>query len=63
MAIVGKKFPSVSIDAMSEMGDDLKINVFEEAVSKGKKSFIILVSKGFYFCLSNRIARFSSSFT
>jgi len=51
MAIVGKKFPSVSIDAMSEMGDDLKINVFEEAVSKEKKSFIILVSKRFYFCL------------
>ncbi|RZK58942.1 MAG: peroxiredoxin, partial [Pedobacter sp.] len=37
MAFVGKKFPSVSIDAMSEMGDDLKINIFEEATSKNKK--------------------------
>ena len=32
MSFVGKKFPSITVDAMSEMGDDLKINVFEEAV-------------------------------
>ena len=34
MSFVGKKFPSITVDAMSEMGDDLKINVFEEAVKK-----------------------------
>ena len=28
MSLVGKKFPNIAIDAMSEMGDDLKINFF-----------------------------------
>ncbi|RZJ32025.1 MAG: peroxiredoxin, partial [Flavobacterium sp.] len=37
MSLVGKKFPNISIDAISEMGDNLKINVFEEAVNNNKK--------------------------
>ena len=31
MSLVGKKFPSIAVDAISEMGDNLKINIFEEA--------------------------------
>ena len=27
MSLVGKKFPNITVDAMSEMGDNLKINV------------------------------------
>jgi hypothetical protein len=50
MAIVGKKFPSVSIDAMSDMGDDLKINVFEEAVNKN-----YMLSKLLYLSLKKEI--------
>ena len=37
MSLVGKKFPSIAIDAMSEMGDNMKINIFEEAVNNNKK--------------------------
>ena len=37
MSLVGKKFPSIAVDAMSEMGDNLKINIFEEAVNNNKK--------------------------
>ena len=54
MALVGKKFPSFDVDAMNEMGDTFKINVFDEAVKNGKKVVVVLVSKRFYFCLSNR---------
>ena len=43
MAIVGRKFPNISIDAMSDMGDDLKINVFEEAVNKSSKVLLYLL--------------------
>ena len=37
MSLVGKLFPNVAIDAMSEMGDDLKINIFEQAVNNQQK--------------------------
>ena len=30
MALVGKKFPNFSVDAMNEMGDTFQINVYEE---------------------------------
>ena len=33
MSLVGKKFPNVTVDAMSEMGDDLRINIFQEATA------------------------------
>ena len=41
MSLVGKKFPNVTIDAMSEMGDDLRINVFEEAVNNQQKVLLL----------------------
>ena len=34
MALVGKKFPNITVDAISEMGDNLRINVLEEATSQ-----------------------------
>ena len=37
MAIVGKKFPNLSVDAMNEMGDTFKVNVLEEAINNKKK--------------------------
>ena len=62
MAIVGKKFPSVSIDAMSEMGDDLKINVFEEAVSKEKKVLLFWYPKDFTFVCPTEIKEFNNAY-
>ncbi len=62
MSLVGKKFPNVTIDAMSEMGDDLRINIFEETTKNQQKSTFILVSERFYFCLPYRTPRFSGSF-
>ncbi|MGE8514624.1 MAG: peroxiredoxin, partial [Chryseobacterium culicis] len=37
MSLVGKKFPNLTIDAMSEMGDDLRINILDEAVNNQQK--------------------------
>ena len=44
MSLVGKKFPNIAVDAISEMGDNLSINIFEEAVNNNKKSIAFLVS-------------------
>ena len=41
MSLVGKKFPNIQIDAMSEIGDDLKINIFEEATQNEQKVLLV----------------------
>ena len=48
---VGKKFPSIEVDAMNEMGDTFKVNVLEEAVKKNKKVVLFWYPKDFtYVC-------------
>ena len=42
MAIVGKKFPDLTVNAMNEMGDTIQINVLEEAVNNKKKVLLFL---------------------
>ena len=37
MSLVGRQFPNVTIDAISEMGDNLRINILDEAIKKDKK--------------------------
>jgi peroxiredoxin (alkyl hydroperoxide reductase subunit C) len=61
MAMVGKKFPSVSIDAMSEMGDDLKINIFEEAVNKKSKVLLFWYPKDFTFVCPTELHAFQEA--
>ena len=61
MSFVGKPFPSVSIDAMSEMGDTLKINVFNEAVSKKKKVLLFWYPKDFTFVCPTEIHAFQEA--
>ena len=45
MSLVGKKFPSIAVDAISEMGDTLKINIFEEATNTIKKYYCFGIQK------------------
>ena len=33
MAITGKKFPNITVPAINSMGDNIEINVLEEAIS------------------------------
>lgn len=51
MSLVGTKFPSIEVDAMNEMGDTVKINVFEEAKNNNKKVVLFWYPKDFtYVC-------------
>ena len=48
---VGKKFPSIDVDAMNEMGDAFKVNVLEEAIKNKKKVVLFWYPKDFtYVC-------------
>ncbi len=61
MALVGRKFPNVAVDAMNEMGDTFKVNVFEEAVNKGKKVLLFWYPKDFTFVCPTEILAFQEA--
>lgn len=61
MSIVGKKFPNISIDAMDHMGDDLKINIFEEATKKNKKVLLFWYPKDFTFVCPTELHAFQEA--
>lgn len=61
MSLVGKKFPSISVDAISEMGDNLKINIFEEAVNKKKKVLLFWYPKDFTFVCPTELHAFQAA--
>ena len=62
MSLVGKKFPNLTVDAISEMGDNLKINVFEQAVQHKKKVVLFWYPKDFTFVCPTEIAEFNKNF-
>lgn len=61
MAIVGKKFPNISVDAMSEMGDTFKLNVYKEAVDKKKKVLLFWYPKDFTFVCPTELHAFQQA--
>jgi len=61
MSLVGKKFPNIAIDAMSEMGDNLKINIFEEAVNNNKKVLLFWYPKDFTFVCPTELHAFQAA--
>ena len=60
MAIVGKKFPSIEVDAMNEMGDTFKIDVVEEAIKNKKKVVLFWYPKDFTFVCPTELHAFQS---
>lgn len=60
MSLVGKKFPSIAVDAISEMGDNLKINVFEEATKNNKKVLLFWYPKDFTFVCPTELHAFQA---
>lgn len=51
MTFVGRKFPNIPVNAMSDMGDTFKINILEEAVKNKKKVVLFWYPKDFtYVC-------------
>ena len=37
MTFVGRKFPSIEVNAMNDLGDTIKVDVLKEAVENKKK--------------------------
>ncbi len=61
MSLVGKKFPSIAVDAISYMGDNLKINIFEEAVNNNKKVLLFWYPKDFTFVCPTELHAFQDA--
>ena len=61
MVFTGKKFPSITVSAMDEMGDDLKINVLEEATKNKKKVLLFWYPKDFTFVCPTELHAFESA--
>lgn len=61
MSLVGKNFPSISVDAISEMGDNMKINIFEEATNKNKKVLLFWYPKDFTFVCPTELHAFQAA--
>lgn len=61
MSLVGKKFPNITVDAISEMGDNLKINIFEEAVNNNKKVLLFWYPKDFTFVCPTELHAFQAA--
>lgn len=60
MALTGKKFPSIGVSAMNEMGDTIKINVVEEAVANKKKVVLFWYPKDFTFVCPTELHAFQA---
>jgi peroxiredoxin 2/4 len=58
---VGKKFPSVEVDAMNEMGDTFKLNVVEEAIKNKKKVVLFWYPKDFTFVCPTELHAFQAA--
>ena len=63
MSLVGKKFPNIAVDAISEMGDNMKINIFEEATNKNKKVLLFWYPKDFTFVCPTELHAFQAALT
>ncbi|MBW8362193.1 MAG: peroxiredoxin [Kaistella sp.] len=61
MSLVGRKFPNVTVDAMSEMGDDLRINILEEATKNHQKVLLFWYPKDFTFVCPTELHAFQEA--
>ncbi|MBU2940532.1 peroxiredoxin [Lacinutrix sp. C3R15] len=61
MAIVGKQFPDLNVDAMNEMGDTFKVNVLEEAKNNKKKVLLFWYPKDFTFVCPTELHAFEAA--
>jgi peroxiredoxin (alkyl hydroperoxide reductase subunit C) len=61
MALVGKQFPNITVDAISEMGDNLRINILEEATKNNKKVLLFWYPKDFTFVCPTELHAFQDA--
>jgi len=61
MSLVGKQFPSIAINAITELGDTFKLNVLEEAVKNKKKVLLFWYPKDFTFVCPTELHAFQAA--
>ena len=61
MAIVGKKFPNLNVDAINDKGNTFKVNVLEEAVNNKKKVVLFWYPKDFTFVCPTELHAFQAA--
>jgi alkyl hydroperoxide reductase subunit AhpC len=61
MSIVGKKFPSIAVKAMNDMGDAFEFNVVEKAIKDGKKVLLFWYPKDFTFVCPTELHAFQAA--
>ncbi|AEA42088.1 peroxiredoxin [Fluviicola taffensis] len=61
MSVVGKKFPSVLVNAMDEMGDTFQIDVLRHAIDNKKKVVLFWYPKDFTFVCPTEIHAFQEA--
>ena len=61
MTMVGKKFPSIEVTAINELGDTFKINIYEKAKSEKKKILLFWYPKDFTFVCPTELHAFQES--
>jgi len=61
MSLLGKQFPNITVDAISEMGDNLRINVLEEATKNNKKVVLFWYPKDFTFVCPTELHAFQAA--
>ena len=61
MALVGRQFPNLDVNAMNEMGDTFKVNVLEEAKNNNKKVVLFWYPKDFTFVCPTELHAFQAA--
>ncbi|MGJ8549407.1 peroxiredoxin [Winogradskyella wichelsiae] len=61
MALVGKQFPDLDVNAMNDMGDTFKVNVLEEAKNNNKKVVLFWYPKDFTFVCPTELHAFQAA--
>ncbi|MBF8149624.1 peroxiredoxin [Winogradskyella sp. F6397] len=61
MALVGRQFPDLEVNAMNEMGDTFKVNVLEEAKNNNKKVVLFWYPKDFTFVCPTELHAFQAA--
>jgi peroxiredoxin (alkyl hydroperoxide reductase subunit C) len=61
MTLVGRKFPSIEVNAIDELGDAFKINIVEKAKAKNKKILLFWYPKDFTFVCPTELFAFQQN--
>lgn len=61
MALVGRQFPDLKVNAMNELGDTFQINVLEEAKKNNKKVLLFWYPKDFTFVCPTELHAFQEA--